>query len=137
MSTTTFSREEKAAIKAAAAEARAAKEGADLEAACLASIAAMTGTDRELAEAFHDLVRTHTDLRPKTWYGMPSYANAAGKVVVFFKCSAKFNARYSTIGFEEAAKLDEGDFWPTTYAVTRLGEDDEKRLIALLKRAVG
>ena len=77
---TTFSKEEKAAMRAAAAEAKAAKEGADLEAACLAAIADMSGTDKELAEILHGLVQKHTTLRPKTWYGMPAYANADGKV---------------------------------------------------------
>jgi uncharacterized protein YdhG (YjbR/CyaY superfamily) len=133
---TTFTKEEKAAMRAAAAEAKAAKEGADLEAACLAAIAAMSGTDKELAETVHDLIKKHTSLAPKTWYGMPAYTNADGKVVVFFQSAAKFKVRYATIGFQPDAHLDEGNFWPNAYAVTKLDADDQKRLIALLQQAV-
>ena len=133
---TTFSKEEKAAMRAAAAEAKAAKQGADLEAACLTAIAEMTGTDKELAETLHHLVAKHTSLTAKTWYGMPAYVNAEGKVVVFFQAAAKFNARYATIGFQQDANLDEGNFWPTAYAVTKLTAADQKRLVALLEKAV-
>ncbi|MHB1087225.1 MAG: hypothetical protein ACYC19_00505 [Acidimicrobiales bacterium] len=132
----TFSKEEKAAMKAALAEAKAAKVGADLEAACRAAISEMSGTDRELAETLHDLVKKNTTLGAKTWYGMPAYTNQDGKVVVFFQSAAKFKVRYATIGFQEAAKLDEGNFWPTSYAVTKLTSADKKQLVALLKRAV-
>jgi uncharacterized protein YdhG (YjbR/CyaY superfamily) len=133
---TTFSKEEKAAMRAAAAEAKAAQEGADLEAACLAAIAGMTGTDKELAETLHELVAKHTGLGSKTWYGMPAYVNSAGKVVVFFQSAAKFKARYATIGFQPDAHLDAGNFWPTSYAVTKLTAADQKALVALLKKAV-
>ena len=122
-------------MRAAAAEAKAAKEGADLEAACLAAIAEMTGTDKELAETLHQLVKSHTPLRAKTWYGMPAYTNTDDKVVVFFQSAAKFKARYGTIGFQPAANLDEGNFWPTSYAVTKLTTADQKRLVALLEKA--
>ncbi|MDE2281318.1 MAG: hypothetical protein KGJ92_00935 [Actinomycetales bacterium] len=132
----TFSKEERAAMRAAAAEAKAAKAGADLEAACLAAIGEMSGSDRELAETLHELVKKHTTLRAKTWYGMPAYTNAEGKVVVFFQSAAKFKVRYATIGFQEAANLDEGNFWPSGYAVTKLSASDKKQLVALLKRAV-
>jgi hypothetical protein len=132
-----FTKEERAAMSAAAAEAKAAKEGADLAAACRAAIEEMTGSDKEMAEALHELVATHTDLRAKTWYGMPAYTNADGKVVVFFQSAAKFKVRYATIGFQEAAHLDEGNFWPTGYAVTKLTAADKKQLSELLKRAVG
>ena len=132
----TFSKEEKAAIRSAAAEAKAAKEGADLEAACVAAIAEMTGTDKELAQTLHQLVMKHTALGAKTWYGMPAYANADGKVLVFFQSAAKFKARYATIGFQQDANLDEGDLWPTSYAVTELIAADQERLVALLERAV-
>ena len=132
----TFSKEERSAMRAAAAEAKAAKVGADLEAACLAAIAEMSGTDRELAETLHELVKRHTALSAKTWYGMPAYTNADGKVVVFFQSAAKFKVRYATIGFQEAAHLDEGNFWPSAYAVTTLTAADKKQLVALLKRAV-
>jgi uncharacterized protein YdhG (YjbR/CyaY superfamily) len=132
-----FTKEERAAIRAAAAEAKAAKLGADLKAACLAAIDDMTGTDKELAETVHRLVTEHTVLAPKTWYGMPAYANAEGKVVVFFQSSAKFTVRYATIGFQPDAHLDEGDLWPTSYAVTKLAAVDQERLVELLRRAVG
>lgn len=133
---TTFSKEEKAAMRAAAAEAKAAQAGADLEAACLAAIDQMTGTDKELAETLHALVKEHTTLGAKTWYGMPAYTNADGKVVVFFQAATKFNTRYATIGFQHDANLDEGNFWPTSYAVTKLTAADQKRLLALLEKAV-
>lgn len=133
---TTFSKEEKAAMRAAAAEAKAAKEGADLEAACLTAIAEMTGTDKELAETLHQLVKSHTTLGSKTWYGMPAYTNTDGKVVVFFQAAAKFKVRYATIGLQQDANLDEGNFWPSSYAVTKLTAADQNRLVALLKKAV-
>ncbi len=136
MVNTTFSKEEKAAMRAAAAEAKAAKLGADLEAACLAAIGEMTGTDKELAETLHDLVKKHTSLGAKTWYGMPAYTNAEGKVVVFFQSAAKFKVRYATIGFQPDANLDAGNFWPTSFAVTKLTADDQKQLVDLLKKAV-
>lgn len=133
---TTFSKEEKAAMRAAAAEAKAAKLGADLEAACLAAIADMSGTDKELAETLHGLVEKHASLAAKTWYGMPAYTDADGKVVVFFQAAAKFKARYATIGFQQDANLDDGNFWPSSYAVTKLTDADQKQLVALLKKAV-
>ena len=133
---TAFSKEEKAAMRAAAAEAKAAKAGADLEAACLAAIAEMTGTDRELAETLHQLVTNHTELGAKTWYGMPAYANSDGKVVVFFQSAAKFKVRYATIGFQPDANLDDGDLWPTSFAVTKLNAADQKLVVALLQKAV-
>ena len=131
-----FSKEERAAMRAAVAEAKAAKLGGDLEAACLAAIAEMTGSDKQLAETLHELVKTHTALGAKTWYGMPAYTNPDGKVVMFFQSSAKFKVRYATIGFQEAANLDDGNLWPTSYAVTKLTAADTKRLVALLKKAV-
>lgn len=136
MVNTAFSKEEKAAMRAAAAEAKAAKAGADMAAACLEAIEAMSGSDREIAEALHALVAEHTSLQPKTWYGMPAYMNEAGKVVVFFQSASKFKYRYATIGFQEDAKLDEGNFWPNAYAVTQLDVASTKQLVALLKKAV-
>ncbi|ARC57385.1 hypothetical protein AS850_09885 [Frondihabitans sp. 762G35] len=124
-------------MRAAAAEAKAAKQGADLEAACVAAIEAMTGTDRSLAETLHALIAEQTPLKPKTWYGMPAYVDGDGKVVVFFQSAAKFNARYATIGFQESAHLDEGALWPTSYAVTSLEGDAREQVVALLRRAVG
>ena len=134
---TAFSKEEKAAMRAAAAEAKAAKLGADLEAACLTAIEEMSGTDRELAEILHRLVKEHTDLGAKTLYGMPAYANADGKVVVFFQSAAKFKVRYATIGFQPDAELDEGNLWPTSFAVVKLTAADQERLVELLEKAVG
>jgi uncharacterized protein YdhG (YjbR/CyaY superfamily) len=131
----TFSKEERAAMRAAVAEEKAAKEGADLEAACRTAIDAMTGLDRELAEGFHALVAEHTDLRSRTWYGMPAYIDREGRVVTFFQAADKFKGRYATIGFQQDAKLDEGHLWPTSFAVTALTDDVRQRLIALLERA--
>ncbi|ASD24126.1 hypothetical protein B7495_15880 [Cryobacterium sp. LW097] len=132
----TFSKEEKAAMRAAAAEAKAAKLGADLEAACLAAIAEMSGTDQELAETLHRLVKENTDLGAKTWYGMPAYTDSDGKVVVFFQSAAKFKVRYATIGFQPDANLDDGNLWPTSFAVTKLTAEDQRRLVELLEKAV-
>lgn len=137
MATTTFSKEEKAAIKAAVAEKKAAQEGADAAAACDAAIAAMTGTDKELAEAFHALVADNTSLAAKTWYGMPAYADADGKTVVAFKPGSKFKIRYATIEFQQAAKLDDGNLWPVGFAVTSMDDADKERIAAILRTAVG
>jgi uncharacterized protein YdhG (YjbR/CyaY superfamily) len=133
---TAFSKEEKAAIKATAAEAKAAKEGADLSAACDAAIAGMTGLDKELAQIVHGLVTKNTDLHPKTYYGMPAYANDEGKVIVFFQNASKFKVRYATLGFQPDAKLDDGNFWPTGFAVTKLDAADQKHVVSMLKKAV-
>jgi len=133
---TAFSKEEKAAIKATAAEAKAAKEGADLSAACDAAIAGMTGLDKELATTVHELVTKNTALHPKTYYGMPAYANDEGKVIVFFQNASKFKVRYATLGFQSDAKLDAGNFWPTGFAVTKLDASDQKQIVAMLKKAV-
>ncbi len=137
MATTTFSKEEKAAIKAAVAEKKAAQEGADAAAACDAAIAAMTGADKELAEAFHALVAENTSLAAKTWYGMPAYADADGKTVVAFKPGSKFKIRYATIEFQQAAKLDDGNLWPVGFAVTSMDDADKERIAAILRTAVG
>ncbi|WP_247597186.1 hypothetical protein [Leifsonia sp. PS1209] len=137
MATTTFSKEEKAAIKAAVAEKKAAQEGADAAAACDAAIAAMTGADKELAEAFHALVAENTSLAAKTWYGMPAYADADGKTVVAFKPGSKFKIRYATIEFQQAAKLDDGNLWPVGFAVTSMDDADKERIAAILRIAVG
>lgn len=131
----TFSAEEKAAMKERAKEAKAGK--ADGEADLLAKIAEMTGSDRQMAEQIDAVVRKATpNLKPKTWYGMPAWANEDGKVVCFFTPAAKFKERYATFGFNAAAKLDDGSMWPTSWALTRLTRDDEAKLAALLKKAV-
>ncbi|MCU1535393.1 MAG: hypothetical protein JWR53_1874 [Glaciihabitans sp.] len=134
---TTFSKEERAAMRAAIAEKKAMQEGADAEAACDAAIAAMTGTDKELAEAFHQLVKENTSLAAKTWYGMPAYANADGKTVVAFKPGAKFKIRYATLEFQQEAKLDDGELWPVGFALTSLDDAGKKRIAEILKTAVG
>jgi uncharacterized protein YdhG (YjbR/CyaY superfamily) len=133
---TAFSKEEKAAIRAAAAEAKAAKLGADQKEACLTAISEMHGTDKELAETLHELIEKNTELTPKTWYGMPAYANAEGKTIVFFQPAEKFKVRYATLGFQPEANLDDGNFWPNAYAVTKLTAADQKKIVALLKQAV-
>ncbi|KQV07288.1 hypothetical protein [Leifsonia sp. Root112D2] len=133
---TTFSKEEKAAMRAAVAEKKAAQEGADAAAACEAAIAAMTGADQELAEAFHQLVKENTSLAAKTWYGMPAYADADGRVVVAFKPGSKFKIRYASLEFQQAAKLDDGTLWPVGFALTKLDDTVTKRIAAILKAAV-
>ena len=132
-----FSKEEKAAMRAAVAEKKAAQEGADAAAACDAAIAAMTGTDKDLAVAFHQLVKENTSLAAKTWYGMPAYANADGKTVVAFKPGSKFKIRYASLEFQQDAKLDDGNVWPVGFALTRLDDADKKRIATILRTAVG
>jgi hypothetical protein len=134
--TTTFSKEEKAAMKAAIAEKKAQQEGADAAAACDAAIAAMTGTDRELAEAFHQLVKENTPLTAKTWYGMPAYADAEGRTVVAFKPGSKFKIRYATLEFQQTAKLDDGTLWPVGFALTGLDDAGKERIAEILRAAV-
>lgn len=140
----TFSAEERAAMKEAAeerkTEARRKKTGGkvDGEADLLAKVAAMPEPDRELAERIHAIVKANAPhLQPKTWYGMPAYANAEGKVVCFFQNASKFKARYATLGFNDAAALDDGNMWPTTFALTRLTPDEETRIAALVRKAAG
>jgi hypothetical protein len=133
---TGFSAEEKAAMRAAIAEKKAAKEGADAADACDAAIAAMTGTDKVLAEGFHQLVKENTSLAAKTWYGMPAYADADGKTVVAFKPGSKFKIRYASLEFQQPAKLDDGNLWPVGFALTKLDDADKKRIAAILKTAV-
>jgi uncharacterized protein YdhG (YjbR/CyaY superfamily) len=137
MADTTFSKEEKAAIKAAVAERKAAKEGAEAAAACEEAIAAMTGSDKEFAQTFHRLVAENTALTAKTWYGMPAYADASGRVVVAFKPGSKFKIRYATIEFQQAAQLDDGGLWPVGFAVTSMTPAEEERIAAILRTAVG
>jgi hypothetical protein len=133
---TTFSTEEKAAMRAAIAEKKAAQEGADAAAACDAAIAAMTGTDKQLAQGFHKLVKENTSLFAKTWYGMPAYTDSDGKVVVAFKPGSKFKIRYASLEFQQAAKLDDGNLWPVGFALTKLDDADKKRIAEILKTAV-
>src|SRR2546421_2909637 len=136
-----FSAEERAAMKERAAELRAeAKRGAkkaDELQAVLESIAKMAPEDRALAERVHATVTAAApELSPKTWYGMPAYANADGKVVVFFQDSGKFSYRYSTLGFQDAANLDDGDVWPVSYALRKWSPMVEKKVAELVKAAI-
>ena len=136
-----FSAEERAAMKERAAELRAegkkgAKQADGLQ-AVLDGIAAMAPEDRALAERVHVTVTaTAPELSPKTWYGMPAYANANGKVIVFFQDSGKFNYRYSTLGFQDAANLDDGDLWPVSYALQKWSPAVEKKVVELVKAAI-
>jgi uncharacterized protein YdhG (YjbR/CyaY superfamily) len=136
----TFTADEKAAMKALVkerqAEERASKNRALGERAVKAAIDEMSEPDHSLAERIHAIVTKNApDLWPKTWYGMPAYARD-GKVVCFFKAAEKFDSRYATFGFEEAANLDDGAMWPTSFAVTKLSAADEKKIGALVKKAV-
>jgi uncharacterized protein YdhG (YjbR/CyaY superfamily) len=132
----TFTAEERAAMKERAQELKAEASKADGERALLAKIAEMPPPDRALAKRIHALVKASAPgLSPKTWYGMPAYAKE-GKVVCFFKSADKFNSRYATLGFEEAANLDDGAMWPTSFALKKLTAADEARIAALVKKAV-
>ncbi|HEY5420120.1 MAG TPA: hypothetical protein VIL10_05250 [Marmoricola sp.] len=136
-----FSAEERAAMKERAAELRAeGKKGAkkaDGLQAVLDRIADMAPDDRALAERVHVVVTsTAPELSPKTWYGMPAYANADGKIVVFFQDSGKFSYRYSTLGFQDTANLDDGDLWPVSYALMAWSPAVEKTVVGLVKAAI-
>jgi len=136
-----FSAEERAAMKERAAELRAeGKKGAkkaDGLQAVLDRIAEMAPADRAIAERVHLAVTTAApDLAPKTWYGMPAYANADGKIVVFFQDAGKFKYRYCTLGFQDAANLDDGDMWPASFALKAWSPAVEKKVTALVKSAV-
>ena len=131
-----FTADERAAMKERARELKAEAAKADGESDLLAKIAEMPKADRVMAERIHAIVAaTAPDLSPKTWYGMPAYAKD-GKIVCFFKSADKFKSRYATFGFEETATLDDGAMWPTSYALTKLTPADEKKIAALVKKAV-
>ena len=136
-----FTDEEQAAMKERAkelkAEARANKSKADGENDLLAKIAEMTEPDRSMAERLHAIVKASApELAPKTWYGMPAYANKDGKVVCFFQNAGKFNARYATLGFNDTANLEDGSMWPTSFALKELTPSAEERIRALVEQAV-
>ncbi|MEO8354537.1 MAG: hypothetical protein ABI621_01350 [Chloroflexota bacterium] len=136
-----FSAEEKAAMKARAqemkAEARAGKGRAEGEKAILAAIGAMKEPDRSMGKRLHEIVTASAPaLMPKTWYGMPAYADADGKVICFFQAAGKFNARYATFGFNDTANLDEGVMWPTSFALKELTAAAEAKIASLVKKAV-
>ena len=129
--------EERAALRETVQERKAAERGENDENALLAKIAEMSGSDRAIAKRLHALIKaTAPELSPKTWYGMPAYANKDGKVVCFFTPADKFKERYATFGFQATAKLDEGSMWPTSFALKELNDAEEKRIAALVKRAV-
>jgi uncharacterized protein YdhG (YjbR/CyaY superfamily) len=132
--------EERTAMKERAREVKAGRgpraKKADGESDVLAKIAEMPEPDRAMAERFHALVKASAPtLSPKTWYGMPAYANQEGKVVCFFTPASKFNERYATFGFNDSANLDDGTMWPTSFALTELTAADEAKIAALVKKA--
>jgi uncharacterized protein YdhG (YjbR/CyaY superfamily) len=130
-----FTAEERAAMKERARELKAAKTKEEGERALLAKIAEMPEPDRAMAERLHAIItKSAPSLSPKTWYGMPAYAKD-DEIVCFFKSADKFKSRYATFGFEEAANLDEGAMWPTSFALKRLTAADEKKIGALVKKA--
>ncbi len=141
-STKVWTDEEKQAMKDHAKEMKAqAKAGKNKEAGLkdvLEKIAEMPPSDRSMAEKLHEIVKaTAPELSPKTWYGMPAYANSDGKVVCFFTPAAKFKERFATLGFNADAHLDEGSMWPTSWALTKISAADEARITELVKKAVG
>ncbi|HET9684481.1 MAG TPA: DUF1801 domain-containing protein [Gemmatimonadaceae bacterium] len=136
-----FTAEERAAMRDRAKELKAASrpraKGESEEGDVLARIAAMQAADRALAERVHSIVMaTAPGLAPRLWYGMPAYARD-GKVVCFFQDAAKFKSRYATLGFSDKAMLDDGEMWPTSFALKKLTAAEEKRIVELVKRAVG
>jgi uncharacterized protein YdhG (YjbR/CyaY superfamily) len=132
-----LSAEEIAAMKETLKERKAALTKEEGESALLAKIAEMHGSDRAMAKRVHEIVKASApSLLPKTWYGMPAYANQDGKIVCFFQAASKFNARYATFGFNDSANLDEGAMWPTAFALKELTPADEARIAALVKKAV-
>ena len=131
-----FTDEERAAMKERAKELKAAANRADGESAVLAKIAEMPEPERAMAERLHAIIKANAPtLSPKTWYGMPAYAKD-DKVVCFFQSAQKFNTRYATLGFSDTANLDEGDLWPTAFALKELTAAEEARIGALVKKAV-
>ena len=137
-----FTAEERAAMKERAkelkAEARQNKKREEGESALLVKIAEMAEPDRTMAQRLHEIVEANAPaLSPKTWYGMPAYADKEGKVVCFFQSAEKFGARYATLGFSDKANLDEGAMWPTSFALKELTAAEEAKIGALVKRAAG
>jgi uncharacterized protein YdhG (YjbR/CyaY superfamily) len=131
-----FTAEEKAAMQDRVQEMKAAAQKADGESEVLAKIAQLPATDRDMAKRLHAVIKASAPaLSPKTWYGMPAYAKD-GKIVCFFQSAQKFKTRYATLGFNDAARLDEGNMWPTAFALMKLTPADEARIGALVKKAV-
>jgi uncharacterized protein YdhG (YjbR/CyaY superfamily) len=131
-----FSDEERAAMKERASELEEPEEKG--ESAVLAKIALMPEPDRAMAKRIHEIIRASAPaLWPKMWYGMPAYAGRDGKVICFFQSAYRFKARYATFGFNDTAKLDEGNMWPISFALMKLTAAEEARIEALVKKAVG
>lgn len=132
-----LSAEEIAAMKETLKERKAAANKEEAERLALAAIAAMQEPDRTMAQRIHEIIKANAPaLSAKTWYGMPAYANSDGKVVCFFQTGQKFGSRYATFGFQDAANLDDGVMWPTSYALLGLTAAEEKRIIVLVKKAM-
>ncbi len=136
-----FTDDEKAAMKERAkelkAEARISKNKAEGESAALAAIAAMPEPDRSMAARLHEIIKANApSLSAKTWYGMPAYADKDGNVICFFQAADKFKARYATLGFNDRAMLDDGNLWPTAFALKGMTAVEEARIVALVKKAV-
>ena len=137
-----FTEEEKAAMKERArelkAEARAKQDREAGEKDLLEKVAEMEGNDKSMAERLHKAIMAAApELMPKTWYGMPAYANKDGKVICFFQSAGKFKARYATFGFQPDAMLDDGNMWPTSFALLKLTAAEEKKIVVLVKQAAG
>ncbi|OGK20978.1 hypothetical protein A2866_02575 [Candidatus Roizmanbacteria bacterium RIFCSPHIGHO2_01_FULL_39_8] len=138
---TGFSDDERTAMKERAkelmAEARSSKNKAQGERDVLEAIVKMPEPDRAIGKRLHAIIKANAPtLSPKTWYGMPAYANKDGKVVCFFQAASKFKYRYATLGFQEDANLDEGSMWPTSFALTKLTPSEEAKIAVLVKKAV-
>lgn len=131
-----FTKEERAAMKERAKELKAEKNKADGESDLLAKIAEMPELERDMATRIHAIVKANApNLTPKTWYGMPAYARD-GKMVLFFQSAHKFDARYSTLGFNDSANLDDGDMYPVTFALKSLTPAGEEQIAALVRKAI-
>ena len=136
-----FTAEERSAMQERAkelkAEARASKDRAEGEKAVLAAIAQMKDPDQSMAQRLHEIITASApNLMPKTWYGMPAYANADGKIICFYQSAQKFNTRYATLGFQHDAHLDDGNMWATSFALLKLTSAVEAKIKALVKQAV-
>ena len=132
-----FSAEEIAAMKETIKERKAAASKEEAEQAVLEKIAEMKRSDQTMAKRIHEIVKASApSLSPKTWYGMPAYADKDGKVICFFQAASKFNVRYATFGLQPDAKLDEGNMWATSFALIKLTDAEEAKIAALVKKAV-
>lgn len=133
-----LSREEIAAMKETIKERKIAANKEEMEKAALEAIAKMKEPDRSMAKRIHEIVKAAApSLSPKTWYGMPAYANADGKVICFFQAASKFGVRYATFGFQPDAKLDDGNMWAASFALIKLTSVEEAKITVLVKKAVG